>query len=245
MNKYWFQKPTKHILSDYFNIEVDEKTSTSIESWIMGHKDPIDCWYLVYAIVNRLNNPIIGINFIIGPYFKYLKTATNGHLTGRQRYYINELLQFVELGKIDKQFIESVFLEIMEYTNNLDEEKLLEMFNSSQELTDDGYIKNSSDYNILVLIDLTITEYGQIRFGEKFVSNLISEPKYKLTNSSDIDILIAKVITENMDKVSQVKDNPKMISWLTGQVMKTLKGKGNGQDITNKIIIMIENMEIK
>ena len=36
-----------------------------------------------------------------------------------------------------------------------------------------------------------------------------------------------------------------MISWLTGQVMKTLKGKGNGQDITNKIIIMIENMESK
>lgn len=242
-NQLWFQKTTKKILFDHYAIAVDNKTAIAIENWVLDSENPIDCWYMLNAIINNLNDKSIGINFILGPLFKYYKSNQNIKLTGRERFYINEILLLVESKKLDKKFIEDIFLEMMNISRTITHDSIAELLQLSQIVNDDGYLTYQYAYDMLVLIDLHITNTSNYIFGRKFISNLAYQEKYKLTNSSEIDIIIEEVIKNNIDKALSVKDNPKMLPWLTGQVMKILKGKGNGNEITNKIKQIISNME--
>ena len=58
----------------------------------------------------------------------------------------------------------------------------------------------------------------------------------QITDTSEIDSAVEKVILENTDQVSQYKDgNEKVLGWLVGQVMKATQGKADAKSV-NEIL---------
>jgi aspartyl-tRNA(Asn)/glutamyl-tRNA(Gln) amidotransferase subunit B len=55
----------------------------------------------------------------------------------------------------------------------------------------------------------------------------------QMTDLSAIEKLVDEVITNNPDKVGDVKTNPKAIGWFVGQVMKASAGKANPQAVND------------
>ena len=71
------------------------------------------------------------------------------------------------------------------------------------------------------------------------LDDIIKNPKFKTVDSSEIDLVISKVIEDNPKEVEKARNDPKMINWLVGQAMKTLKGKASGPILNEKFRIMI------
>ncbi len=56
---------------------------------------------------------------------------------------------------------------------------------------------------------------------------------FEKADDSFLDGIVAEVIAANPAKVQEIKDgNDKLLNWLTGQVMKTAKGKANPKIVT-------------
>ena len=49
----------------------------------------------------------------------------------------------------------------------------------------------------------------------------------QLTDETQLDSIVEKIIESNPDQVKKVKENPKLKSWFVGQAMKETKGKAN------------------
>ena len=49
----------------------------------------------------------------------------------------------------------------------------------------------------------------------------------QLTDETQLDSIVEKIIETNPDQVKKVKENPKLKSWFIGQAMKETKGKAN------------------
>jgi Asp-tRNAAsn/Glu-tRNAGln amidotransferase B subunit (PET112 homolog) len=49
----------------------------------------------------------------------------------------------------------------------------------------------------------------------------------QLTDETQLDSIVKKIIETNPDQVKKVKENPKLKSWFVGQAMKETKGKAN------------------
>ncbi|MDG2187086.1 MAG: Asp-tRNA(Asn)/Glu-tRNA(Gln) amidotransferase subunit GatB [Hyphomicrobiales bacterium] len=57
----------------------------------------------------------------------------------------------------------------------------------------------------------------------------------QITDEGSIEKIVDKILGENPDKVSEVREKPKMIGWFVGQVMKESQGKANPSSV-NEII---------
>jgi Asp-tRNA(Asn)/Glu-tRNA(Gln) amidotransferase B subunit len=73
------------------------------------------------------------------------------------------------------------------------------------------------------------------RTGEEVLSEIISNPKYKAVSSNEIDTIIDEVITANPDNVAKVKEQPKLVQWFVGQVMKASKGKASAPVVLERL----------
>lgn len=75
---------------------------------------------------------------------------------------------------------------------------------------------------------------------EKSPASVAAELGFEPADSSALDALIDSVIATNPDKVEQIRaGNPKLVNWLTGQVMKASQGKANPKLITDAILAKI------
>ena len=57
----------------------------------------------------------------------------------------------------------------------------------------------------------------------------------QVTDEDFIEKLVDKIIADNPEQVEKVKQNPKILGWFVGQVMKESKGKANPK-ITNQLV---------
>ena len=51
----------------------------------------------------------------------------------------------------------------------------------------------------------------------------------QVSDTGEIELLIEKIITENPKEVGKAKENPRILQWFVGQVMRHTKGKANPQ----------------
>ena len=71
---------------------------------------------------------------------------------------------------------------------------------------------------------------------KKSPATLIQELGLKQVTDEDfIEKLVDKIIADNPEQVEKVKQNPKILGWFVGQVMKESKGKANPK-ITNQLV---------
>lgn len=61
--------------------------------------------------------------------------------------------------------------------------------------------------------------------ANNILEKILSDSKYSLINSNDLDSLIDEIISLNREQTKKVKENPKLIQWFLGQVIKNSKKK--------------------
>jgi Asp-tRNA(Asn)/Glu-tRNA(Gln) amidotransferase B subunit len=71
--------------------------------------------------------------------------------------------------------------------------------------------------------------------GEIMLDIIISDPKYRVAGTSEVDTVIDKVISNNPVQVEKAKADHRIMHWLVGQCMKELKGKASAPVLLEKI----------
>ncbi len=76
---------------------------------------------------------------------------------------------------------------------------------------------------------------------EQNPADIAKEMGFEPADSSEIEGIIDEIIAANPEKVSEIQNgNPKLVNWLTGQVMKASKGKANPKIVTDIITSKLE-----
>ena len=71
--------------------------------------------------------------------------------------------------------------------------------------------------------------------GIKELNEILSRPEFKQIESNEIYLIIDKIIADNQEQFNKIKEQPKLIQWFVGQVMKESQGKANPTIITEYI----------
>ncbi len=72
---------------------------------------------------------------------------------------------------------------------------------------------------------------------EKAPADIAKSMGFEPADNSAIESIIDEIIAANPDKVAEITGgNPKMVNWLTGQVMKASNGKANPKLVTDSLI---------
>lgn len=65
--------------------------------------------------------------------------------------------------------------------------------------------------------------------------DLMNSDKFKPIDHGSMSVFVDEVINNNPDQVQKAKQNPQLINWLVGQVMKNSKGKASA-DVVKQLI---------
>ena len=177
------------------------------ESWIEGVKDTLPELpdqkkqrLIKQYSINDYDASIIIADPSISDYFESVAENVNGK--NAANLFINEL--FGRLNKSNIQLSESPISS--------------KQINDICRLIDRGVISSKIAKDIF---DILWTKGGN---PEELVESL---GLAQLTDETQLDSIVEKIIESNPDQVKKVKENPKLKSWFVGQAMKETKGKAN------------------
>ena len=177
------------------------------ESWIEGVKDTLPELpdqkkqrLIKQYSINDYDASIIIADPSISDYFESVAENVNGK--NAANLFINEL--FGRLNKSNLQLSESPISS--------------KQINDICRLIDKGVISSKIAKDIF---DILWTKGGN---PEELVESL---GLAQLTDETQLDSIVEKIIETNPDQVKKVKENPKLKSWFVGQAMKETKGKAN------------------
>jgi len=71
--------------------------------------------------------------------------------------------------------------------------------------------------------------------GQAVMDAIVCDPRFKASSEDELDAIVDAVIAANSDQASKVQDNPKLIQWFVGQVMKAGKGKITAPSVLAKL----------
>ena len=177
------------------------------ESWIEGVKETLPELpdekkqrLIKQYSINDYDASIIIADPSISDYFESVAENVNGK--NAANLFINEL--FGRLNKSNLQLSESPISS--------------KQINDICRLIDKGVISSKIAKDIF---DILWTKGGN---PEELVESL---GLAQLTDETQLDSIVEKIIETNPDQVKKVKENPKLKSWFVGQAMKETKGKAN------------------
>ena len=177
------------------------------ESWIEGVKDTLPELpdqkkqrLIKQYSISDYDASIIIADPSISDYFESVAKNVNGK--NAANLFINEL--FGRLNKSNLQLSESPISS--------------KQINDICRLIDRGVISSKIAKDIF---DILWTKGGN---PEELVESL---GLAQLTDETQLDSIVEKIIETNPDQVKKVKENPKLKSWFVGQAMKETKGKAN------------------
>ena len=177
------------------------------ESWIEGIKDTLPELpdqkkqrLIKQYSINDYDASIIISEPSISDYFESVAENVNGK--NAANLFINEL--FGRLNKSNLQLSESPISS--------------KQINDICRLIDREVISSKIAKDIF---DILWTKGGN---PEELVESL---GLAQLTDETQLDSIMEKIIENNPDQVKKVKENPKLKSWFVGQAMKETKGKAN------------------
>ena len=177
------------------------------ESWIEGVKDTLPELpdqkkqrLIKQYSINDYDASIIISEPSISDYFESVAENVNGK--NAANLFINEL--FGRLNKSNLQLSESPISS--------------KQINDICRLIDREVISSKIAKDIF---DILWTKGGN---PEELVESL---GLAQLTDETQLDSIVEKIIENNPDQVKKVKENPKLKSWFVGQAMKETKGKAN------------------
>ena len=185
---------------DLLPIEITESWIEEIKDTLPELPDQKKQRLIKQYSINDYDASIIITDPSISDYFESVAENVNGK--NAANLFINEL--FGRLNKSNLQLSESPISS--------------KQINDICRLIDRGVISSKIAKDIF---DILWTKGGN---PEELVESL---GLAQLTDETQLDSIVEKIIENNPDQVKKVKENPKLKSWFVGQAMKETKGKAN------------------
>jgi Asp-tRNA(Asn)/Glu-tRNA(Gln) amidotransferase B subunit len=86
-----------------------------------------------------------------------------------------------------------------------------------------------------IFAELLKCTFGLGADGTVEIDKLITDPRFKAADENVIDKAIDEVIAANPEQYEKAKENPKLVQWFVGQVMKATQGKAKPPVIIEKM----------
>ena len=102
----------------------------------------------------------------------------------------------------------------------------------------DGRINRTFSKQIFAELLLSRTGYGE---EEEYLKQIIDDPRFKAVDDTALESLVNKVIDDNPDQFSKACENPKLVQWFVGQIMKASQGKASAPKIIELVNARIVN----
>ena len=185
---------------DLLPIEITESCIEGVKDTLPELPDQKKQRLIKQYSINDYDASIIISEPSISDYFESVAENVNGK--NAANLFINEL--FGRLNKSNVQLSESPISS--------------KQINDICRLIDKGVISSKIAKDIF---DILWTKGGN---PEELVESL---GLAQLTDETQLDSIVEKIIESNPDQVKKVKENPKLKSWFVGQAMKETKGKAN------------------
>lgn len=207
----WFLKPIREIMQG-FGLSLDAKRYEEIENIFDGN---ISGFYYF----SKLNDE--AVKWLLGAVMAESK-VTGKHFTNIiDAHTLSKFGEAVASNKIDRTFSKEIFREFLDLYK---------------------------DWPIVT--DVTFGEFEKYGYNELFylgvnksfdhiLDDILKNPKYVLSDDSEIDEIVKKVVEDNKEQFDKIKTDPRMVNWFVGQCMKAGKGKLSPQIAKDKITAML------
>ena len=127
-------------------------------------------------------------------------------------------MEYLKTGRFERSFAKDVFAELMLRG---------EMFSTPIELCDD-----MTPAEVQAWID----DPGPRRLrGDEVMDEIVSMPRFKAVDAGELDTIIDDLLAANPEQKAKARENPKLVQWFVGQVMKASKGKAPAQTVQDKL----------
>ena len=211
---HWVAKEPHEICHD-MGITVDKRRAWELSKLFDGN---INGWYYL-AAASRGDGTDEAAKWILGAIAARLNELGKPfshayHVIPPD--YLNAFIFYLKSGKFDRGFSKEVFSELMSQGQRF---RIIEL------------VDEMTPAEVQEWIDCPIR---RIR-GDEIMDVVVAMPQFKATSGGEIDELIESIISANAEQASKVPENPKLLQWFIGQVMKAGKGKAPAPVVQEKL----------
>ena len=211
----WFTKPPHEICKD-LGISIDRQRARELENLFDGN---INGWYYLSAATPDGSDE--AAKWILGALAAKLNELKKNFSYASALLppdYMASFITYLKEGRFERGFSKDVFAELMK--GHRFREIVLR-----DDMTPDE-VQEWADLGGDCLLRMS---------GNEVMNLIISMPKFKAASGNEIDEIIEAVIASNAEQAAKVPDNPKLLQWFIGQVMKASKGKASAPTVQEKL----------
>jgi aspartyl-tRNA(Asn)/glutamyl-tRNA(Gln) amidotransferase subunit B len=212
---FWFSKTPHEICKD-LGISIEYRRARELENLFDGN---INGWYYLSAATP--NGSDEAAKWILGALAAKLNELKKNFSYASALLpadYMASFITYLKDGRFERGFSKDVFAELMK--GHQFREIVLR-----DDMTPDE-VQEWADLGGDCLLRMS---------GNEVMDLIISMPKFKAASGNEIDEIIEAVIASNAEQAAKVPDNPKLLQWFIGQVMKASKGKASATTVQEKL----------
>ena len=189
----WFTKHPADILKT-FGITTERRRAEELESLFDGS---LSGYYYVAAASDGTDEAIKWIMGAVAAFLNEQKLPFPAVHRVMPSDYLRTFIEYLKTNKFEKGFAKDVFAELLKADQHVDVD-LNEM--------------TPTEMDVLVKED----HWTHRRTGPEVLDKIISNPRFKVADSSEIDTIIDGVIAANADKAAKVAEQPQLVQWFVG-----------------------------
>lgn len=191
---------------------------------------------LYYAIAACEDGTDEALKLIMGPIAAYLNR------TGRRLEdmpailpgnYLAAYVAAIKDGTLDRGYAKEILAHLLERgikfvdPFTLDVNVLMELDQEHESTWDlwGQWLDQQTDPNLTI----------RMQTPEEVIAEIARDPRFKAADTSEVDGIIDAVLAANAEQAAKVAENPKLVQWFIGQVMKAGKGKVPAATVQEKL----------
>ena len=211
---YWFTK-SPHGICQEMGITIDPRRANELSDLFDGD---IGGWYYLWGASQDGTDE--ASKWILGAIAAKLNELKKPWQHARQLVpadYLNSFVLYLKEGRFERSFAKEVFAEIMRHGERF----------TTIELRDDMTPAEAQAW---------VGDPGPRRMrGDEVMDEIIAMPRFKAVGADELDTIINDLLLANPEQVAKARENPKLVQWFVGQVMKASKGKAPAATVQEKL----------
>jgi Asp-tRNA(Asn)/Glu-tRNA(Gln) amidotransferase B subunit len=214
-------------------IEVDKRRAEEFEH-LNSESGGLDGIY--YAIAACEDGTDEALKLIMGPIAAYLN-RTGLRLQDMPRilpgHYLAGYVAAIKDGRLDRGYAKESLAYLLErgtrfvdpFTHHVDALMELDQEQESTWILWLEWLDQQLDTNLSI----------RMQTPEEVIAEIAGDPRFKAADASEVDGIIDAVLASNAEQAAKVQENPKLLQWFVGQVMKAGKGKAPATTVQEKL----------
>lgn len=194
-------------------ITIDKRRAWDLEKLFDSN---LNGWYYLYAASDGTDEAakyILGAIAAklneLGKDFSYARTLVPAD-------YLASFILYLKNNKFDRGFSKEVFAELMSQGEQFRTIELVDEMTPAE-------VQEWIDHPI-----------RRLR-GDEVMEQIVKMPKFKATDGDELTAIIDSVIAANQEQANKISENPKLLQWFIGQIMKAGKGKLSAPVVQEKL----------